>query len=79
MSKRTRRKETRLCPFRKMIELETDDLTERTVERVLFQPCVGKKCMAYVYAAPFIEERASDEPSNWTCARIQGGLRIAEK
>lgn len=66
-------KKTRLCPFRKVVERETDGMTGKVVERERFQPCVGRKCMAYVYIAPIIQATDADNPNNWGCARLLKG------
>lgn len=65
-------KKTRLCPFRKVVERETDGMTGKVVERERFQPCVGHKCMAYVYTAPFYDP-TDDNQNNWGCARLLKG------
>ena len=68
-------KKTRLCPFRKVVERETDGMTGKAVERERFQPCVGHKCMAYVYTLPFMAEGTGSNPNNWGCARLlKGGI-----
>lgn len=67
-------KRTKLCPFRKAVDRETNGITGKTVERERFQPCVGKKCMAYVYMTPFDDEASCDDICNWGCARIPHGL-----
>ena len=66
-------KKTRLCPFRKVVERETDGMTGKVVERERFQPCVGHKCMAYVYTLPFMAEGTGSNPDNWGCARLLKG------
>ena len=66
-------KKTRLCPFRKVVERETDSMTGKTVERERFQPCIGHKCMAYVYTLPFMAEGTGSNPNNWGCARMLRG------
>ena len=63
-------KKTKLCPFRKVVERETDSMTGKTVERERFQPCIGHKCMAYVYTLPLVAEGTMNDPNNWGCARI---------
>jgi len=62
-------KRTKLCPFRKVVEREANDITGRAIERERFQPCIGHKCMAYVYAPPIIIP-GDDDPANWVCARL---------
>lgn len=66
-------KKTKLCPFRKVIERESDDMTDKVVERERFQPCVGHKCMAYVYIAPIIQATDANNPNNCGCARLLKG------
>lgn len=66
-------KKTRLCPFRKVVERERDGMTGKAVERERFQPCVGHKCMAYVYTLPFMAEGTGSNPNNWGCARLLKG------
>lgn len=61
---------TRLCPFRKAVDRETNSMTGKMTERERFQPCVGKRCMAYVYVAPIADEVSYHDPSKWGCARI---------
>lgn len=66
-------KKTRLCPFRKVVERERDGMTGKAVERERFQPCVGHKCMAYVYTLPFMAEGTGSNPNNWGCVRLLKG------
>lgn len=66
-------KKTKLCPFRKVVERESNDITGRAVERERFQPCIRHKCMAYVYTLPFIAEGTGSNPNNWGCARMLRG------
>lgn len=66
-------KKTRLCPFRKVVERECDGMTGKAVERERFQPCVGHKCMAYVYTLPFMAKGTGSNPDNWGCARLLKG------
>ena len=66
-------KKTRLCPFRKVVERETDGMTGIVVKRERFQPCVGRKCMAYVYIAPIIQATDANNPNHWGCARLLKG------
>ena len=75
-------KKTKLCPFRKVVERETDSMTGKTVERERFQPCIRHKCMAYVYLPPVItvsKDKSGivaiddDNPDNWGCARVLNG------
>lgn len=40
-------KKTKFCPFRKVVERETNDVTGKASERERFQPCIGQRCMAY--------------------------------
>ena len=66
-----RKAKSKLCPFRKVVEREANDITGRAVERERFQPCIGGKCMAYVYTAPFITpDDDADDPANFGCAMI---------
>ena len=68
-------KKTKLCPFRKVVERESNDITGRAVERERFQPCIGHKCMAYVYTLPFMAEGTGSNPNNWGCSRLlKGGI-----
>ncbi len=66
-------KKTKLCPFRKVAERESNDITGRAIERERFQPCVGHKCMAYVYTLPFMAKGTGSNPDNWGCARLLKG------
>lgn len=66
-------KKTRLCPFRKVVERESDGMIGKVVERERFQPCVGHKCMAYVYTLPFMAEGTGSNPDNWGCAQLLKG------
>lgn len=66
---------TKLCPFRKVIEQEWSDETRIAIKRERFQPCIGHKCMAYVYTLPFMAEGTGSNPNNWGCARLlKGGI-----
>ncbi len=70
-------KNTKLCPFRKISE-QGLDIAGQTTMRERFQPCIGKKCMAYVYTAPYLTiggKDATKNPDCWGCARLlQGGI-----
>ncbi len=69
-------KKTKLCPFRKVVEREANDITGKAIERERFQPCVGHKCMAYVYTAPYLTiggKDATGDPDCWGCARMLKG------
>ncbi len=65
-------KNTKLCPLRKTSEQWADG-TGKTTMRERFQPCIGKKCMAYVYTAPYLTiggKDATKNPDCWGCARL---------
>lgn len=66
-------KKTKLCPFRKVVERENNDITGKTVERERFQPCIGQKCMAYVHIAPCLNLDAPNDPNDWGCAMMLKG------
>lgn len=69
-------KRTRLCPFRKVVEQETNGMTGKTVMRQRFQPCIGHKCMAYVFTASYLTiggKDATGDPDCWGCARLLKG------
>lgn len=66
-------KKTKLCPFRKVVERESDGMTGKVVERERFQPCIGHKCMAYAYIAPVINIPDDGNPCNWGCAQLLKG------
>ena len=68
-----RKAKRKLCPFRKVVELDSGMAPGRLTKRERFQPCVGHKCMAYVYTLPFIAEGAGSNPDNWGCARLLKG------
>lgn len=62
----------KLCPFKKTVERETDSLTGKTIMRERFEPCVGKRCMAYVYTASCLHIGGSTAKNQdyWGCARL---------
>lgn len=62
----------KLCPFKKTVERETDSLTGKTIMRERFEPCVGTRCMAYVYTAPCLHIGGSSVKNQdyWGCARL---------
>ncbi len=62
-------KNTKLCPFRKITEQRTNTIAGQTTMRERFQPCIGHRCMAYVYTAPIIT-LGDNNPANWGCARL---------
>ncbi len=66
-------KKTRLCPFRKVVELDSGMVHGRLTKRERFQPCIGHKCMAYVYTLPLVVGDAGCDPNNWGCARLLKG------
>lgn len=66
-------KNARFCPFRKTAEQRTDSITGQTTVRERFQPCVGHRCMAYVFTDPFItigDNGNIEDPNCWGCARL---------
>lgn len=63
-------KKTRLCPFRKTSEQRTDSTFGQTTTRERFVPCLGHRCMAYVYTAPIINVDSCRNPNNWGCAKM---------
>ena len=67
---------TKLCPFRKVIEQEWSDETRIAIKRERFRPCIGHKCMAYVYTAPLIKAGSAKDPANWGCARMLSGRLV---
>jgi len=73
-------KNTKFCPFRKTAEQRTDSITGQTTVRERFLPCIGRKCMAYVFTAPFIEigsEGNAKNPDCWGCARLLNqGIKV---
>lgn len=62
----------RLCPFKKVVERENDGLTGKTIMRERFEPCVGKRCMAYIYTASclYIGGNTAKNQDCWGCARL---------
>lgn len=66
-------KRTRLCPYRKVVERESNSMTGKTVERERFQPCIGHKCMAYMYTLPYMGRDTMSNPNSWGCARLLKG------
>ncbi len=66
-------KKPRLCPFGMTSEQRTDSATGQTTIRERFVPCLGHRCMAYVYTAPIIREGSMSDPNNWGCAKVLNG------
>ena len=61
-------KQTRLCPFKKIIERDYSDKTGKTTINERFAPCAGERCMAY--RSPLY---GHGESGDGICKRMEGG------
>lgn len=60
-------KQTRLCPFKKIIERDYSGKTGKATINERFAPCAGERCMAY--RSPLY---GYGESGGGTCKRMEG-------
>lgn len=63
-----KQQQSRLCPFKKIIERDYSGKTGKTTINERFAPCAGERCMAYQ-----VPSYGHGEGGDPTCKRLEGG------